>query len=49
MRRLSSIIIPLPVSILFLAAFAYAGWHMAGKAASSGLELQILKLQEARR
>lgn len=49
MRRLPSIIIPIPVSIVFLAAFAYAGWHMAGKAASSGLEMQIQKLELVRR
>ncbi len=45
MRRLPSIIIPSPASILFLAAFAYAGWTMARKAASSGLEMQIMQLK----
>jgi hypothetical protein len=49
MRRLSSIIIPLPVAFVFLCTFAWAGWHLAGKASQSGLELQIAKLEALRR
>lgn len=45
MRRLNSIIIPLPISIVFLCAFAWAGWHMGGIASRSGLELQIAKME----
>lgn len=45
MRRLSSLIIPVPVAFAFLCAFAYAGWHMGGKASQSGLEPQIAKLE----
>jgi hypothetical protein len=45
MRRLSSIIIPLPVAVVFLCAFAWAGWHLAGKASASGLEMQISRLE----
>jgi hypothetical protein len=49
MRRLSALVIPLPVAFVFLCAFAYAGWHMAGRATASGLELQIAKLEALRR
>jgi hypothetical protein len=49
MRRLSSIIIPLPVAFVFLCAFAYAGWHLAGRASASGLELQITQLERLTR
>ncbi len=44
MRRLNALIIPVPVSICFLCAFAYAGWHLAGRAASSPLTEQLLAL-----
>lgn len=49
MRRLSALVIPVPVAALFLCAFAFAGWHLAGKASQSGLELQIAKLEALRR
>jgi hypothetical protein len=49
MRRLSALIIPLPVAFVFLCAFAWAGWHMGGKASKSGLELQILQLEALNR
>jgi hypothetical protein len=45
MRRLSALVIPVPVAFAFLCAFAYAGWHMAGRHAASGLEPQIAALE----
>jgi hypothetical protein len=49
MRRLSALIIPVPVAFVFLCTFAWAGWHMAGKASRSGLELQISQLERLAR
>jgi len=49
MRRLNAIIIPLPISIAFLCAFAWAGWHLGGKASMSGLEPQIAALERRTR
>jgi hypothetical protein len=45
MRRLSALVIPVPVACLFLLAFAYAGWHLGGRASLSGLEMQISLLK----
>lgn len=44
MRRLSALVIPVPVAFAFLCAFAYAGWTLAGKVAASGLEAHIAQL-----
>ncbi len=30
MSRLFNLVIPIPVAVLFLGAFAYAGWTLAG-------------------
>jgi hypothetical protein len=44
MRRVNALIIPVPVACAFLIAFAYAGWHLAGRAASPPLTEQMLAL-----
>jgi hypothetical protein len=49
MRRLSSIIIPVPVACIFLCTFAYAGWHLGGRASLSGFEPQIAALERLTR
>jgi hypothetical protein len=44
MKRVSSIIIPVPVAICFLCAFAYAGNYLGQRAASFGIHAQIMAL-----